>query len=655
MILLEQHPTRVDVLEKYVAALDAHSDNYKWVMRCLSVTVSHIYGVQNHSADLESILDKSLAAAMERKDDFAVMSFIPYFTFTTKTAADLYKQLEAYVKLRRNEGANSGEIVMLEVYCYSLAIMEKKKMSNILTATQSMLDDVLNQNRNMFGFLLLHPRATLRAHRLYKIIDKSVEHGSTDPTMQMLNILIGEVSKVVDGDKLEATTIIKMMVDLHYMRVERNTTLASAAEAVVGAINVLKIFPDHLVHRGTMELTEQVNMDNISIRALSNLQVAALINREYGNRQAIEQAKDLISLVRRLRPEGHHDILSAIESYGDVCYAFGEEQSALNSYIEVFNHWYVNAPDSAQLTGVAKKILRLGSLSTHPISVIQSVTEAAMVPYDATERYRYELLRLFSRFVLKKHENEQLSEMEQAIAFLWRGVDEGLGCLNTITLTGQQALLSLLEQVSSLSTNIHRQDYVSAAQRRMRQMEKSRKKEIRHSAKAGRLFSEAYFEYSLKREGAAELLDKTVSYCINKRTSRFQANTAFWLLIGKWMVDCGDGTAKAYFGKFVSDPSLLKPLDQLIDAFCTRCIDVSEWTQADDNALQQAKMLLVRDHLNYAAEKHLSDLCIPPKVFKRLRTAEKFYAEALIRLLREEIAEHSQNPIRIRPRTKSGQ
>ena len=157
---------------------------------------------------------------------------------------------------------------------------------------------------------------------------------TVDPMFPVWQAQLGLVDRMIADGVLDAPLLIEAAVNLHQLRMENGLTLSSATNAVLAVISMINALPESFVQKGVGQLVEGVDMENISIRSLSSLQVAALINRNYGNREALEQSRQVLSVVRRLRPEGHADVLDALIDYGQVCSSFGENDEALRAYGE---------------------------------------------------------------------------------------------------------------------------------------------------------------------------------------------------------------------------------------------------------------------------------------------------------------------------------
>ncbi len=651
MIILEQHPTRIDILDKYVTALDGNTADYKWVMRCLSVTIGHIAGVEKHRETLEKIIEKALAVAMDKRDDLAVVSMMPYFTFTDKSAVSLRRQLKTYVKLRKKEGANDGIIIWLEGIADSFAVFNAKRVSDVFNTSQAVLNSIAEGSYSIYGSFFRHPIVSIRLGRLSQKIENGMDANPDDVLFQILGILYGETLKFVEGDKLDANTYIQALVNYHFIQLENNVTLTSAADAVMAAISSLKLFPEASVQHGVWELGESVDMDNISVQALSSLQVAALINRAYKDKKAIKQAKELINVVRRLRPEGHSDILAAIQSYGEICAVFGENRAALGAYIDVYNHLAVNDPDSAKLADVARKMLYLDSLEKYSLKTILAVAKNAVANYKNTERYLYEVLWHFVVRVFGKAKKEYgSSDFQEVMDYLWNTVDEAQKDLGSMTLTAQEAMLSLLGVVSDLSVNKSIDVIFEESQARTKKLLRSRKKQIRISAKARLLKNNAYKAYHANAEDREKLLDAAASFCVKHKTDRYLANICAWLFftlrIPRHLPEGGEG-ASALFSKIISSPSLMKKLESLTEEFQTKGIYLGDYSGGE---LRDAEIRyeITRTILVKGVEEHITDLCIPYRTYKKIRTVEQFYGAALEYLLRDAIEKYEEHPVVLR-------
>ncbi len=385
MVTLEQFPMRVEILERYLDRLCENADDYKWVLRALSVTFTHVRTLINGNAEMHAFLGRALKAAAEaaikRQDDFALYDLYVY-AYSVGRHREIAPMLTSYLRAGRRTRKMDSAFTMLDYEFLITRIMNIEKASSHIS----------KMAEHSYGWIFLlalrHPitfaRAAVMQARFRKLGD--------DPIALWLNAIVGQVTRFVEEGQLGARELLEAAVALHGARLAHHTTLATAAEAVRGVLGFLQSLPTAAVARATDELVAGVDSEDITVRSLSVLQVATLINGLNGNRAAIEQSRQLVGAVRLLRPDGHNDILDALVAHADLCRDFGERAEALSAYFSVFEHLCVAAPGSSKLSDVAYSILCTAGC---PRERLREVRDAAFVGVTPEDVRYYEIINAY--------------------------------------------------------------------------------------------------------------------------------------------------------------------------------------------------------------------------------------------------------------------
>lgn len=385
MVTLEQFPMRLDLLGDYLSRLGENADNYKWVLRALSVTFQHVYtlaaGDETVREFLRRALRDAMRAAMARRDDFALVDLFQY-AYRCGMQHEAYAMLSPYIRAGRKKRGKTSAYRMLDYQTLATRIMK-------IEETQEILADIADSS---YGFVFRrfcrHPILFLRAG----LVQHSFEKLGDDPIALYLKGVVGQATRLVVEGQIGAAELLEAAVSLHSARLAHHTTLATAAEAVSGVLSLLRSLPAAAVARATDALAAGVDPQEITVRSLSTLQVAALVNGANGNRKAIEQSRQLVETVRLLRPSGHNDIHDALISHADLCRDFGERDEALSAYFAVFDHLRETAPDSSKLADVAYSILCTAGAPGERLSEVRA---AACIGTDARSVRYYEVINAY--------------------------------------------------------------------------------------------------------------------------------------------------------------------------------------------------------------------------------------------------------------------
>ena len=114
MVTLEQFPTRTDILARYVERIAESAEDYRFVLRALSVTVPHLFGAFGDVREGREVLCRAIraavAAAMRRKDDFALADLAVYSVFAHDNVREGLRAFFPYLRSRRREAGKSSAL-----------------------------------------------------------------------------------------------------------------------------------------------------------------------------------------------------------------------------------------------------------------------------------------------------------------------------------------------------------------------------------------------------------------------------------------------------------------------------------------------------------------------------------------------------------------
>ncbi len=382
MVTVEQFPMRVDLVAPYITAIKENSEDYKWVLRALSVTFSHIQSITARQEDLRLPLEEALYAAIDaamlRRDDFALCDLFAYALKNKMNHKTLYRLFRPYIAKRGKEAPRDPAYLWLTMLYINICrwgdveAIGKGSSKYLLNAAHGRFF------KNLFSSLL-HPRVLFAGMRLYHRVLRMKDDG---PIARSLKLIVEQSEFMMTDGQMDAYRLLESAINLHEARLLHHTTLASAAEAVRNTLSLIAALPRSAVRMAASPFLEEVDMENPSVRSLSTLQVLSMVNGALGDRAALEQSRAFLSAVERLRPEGHNDIYDAYLSHARLCGSLGERDEAFKTYTIVYQHLTEVAPQSAFLPEVALAMLNLRCR----MSVEQLFTLASVAVGDEKEQ-----------------------------------------------------------------------------------------------------------------------------------------------------------------------------------------------------------------------------------------------------------------------------
>lgn len=633
MITIEQYPTRVDILEKYLDKLSDNAANYKWLLRSLSVTFAHIEGVEEYRGFLFRATDTAFYAAIEREDDFAIFDLLAYVTYNEEKTKKYIKDALAYVKRRKKAGVQNGTLEYIELLCNSFLMHSTANAGKVVAQNVNMFANLASEKYgDIIKMVIRHPvlyaRLIAANIRIWKLDEEN------DPVAAALKIIVSSAEDYVADGLLDANAIIEAAVQIHRYRLEKNTTLQSASVAALGVIGFLQRLPEATVRQGVERLVEGVDMDNLSVASVSNLQVAALINTAFGNSVAVNQARQLVDILRRLRPEGHTDIISAVIAYGDACVAFGKEQEALKNYLQVLSDVYKKDSSSLILCDVARKMIRLSALSSLDFSQIRSIKDVALLGLSVQDTKYWDIIRSYTARLLQKALMKELSFASDEFKTL---IGELASAAEDKTLRDpviQRTVLYTIFELGQTLVKARELDTVAGIIDILEDYKKRMRGTVRFDCNV-RILSLQSFYFYYKGEGDhLEYRRKVIALCIKNRAYLNEACIALQTLFNFKYTETDDP-----LGIFVKNRKLLSELRRLEREY-------NELVLPYDGEISSLE--LAARMLSVSREYYKDYYGIKGKEFRKIRSCEAFYALAIKRILEYMIANYI-------PPTDSGQ
>ena len=645
MILLEQYPTRVEIFDKYLDALEHNARDYKWVMRSLSVTLSHILGVEKFRPFVLRALDKAIDAAIAQEDDFALLDLFVYYMTVTKNVTPLFRRLRSYIRTQKKHGKLTGSLIYLELLVSGSTVLAAKNASDYIAKMTNNFNSLVNGDfSTSYKMMILHPIAFSRFYGWEKRIAKI---DRDDPLLRPLNIMSDEVARFTNEGYIDATALIEAAVCMYQTRLEQQTTLTSASNAVQGFLNMISQFPEDVVRREMGELVERVDMNHLSLRSVSNLQVAMLINREFKNREALTQAKQVIEVFRRLYSDGHSNVLAATLSYGDVCAAFGESELALQSYAKVYRHMKKNTPDSKELSALAGKMLRLSETSTLSIDFLLALREDAKEGKEPLTAGHFYVTQAYLNRLLDKAGRGDIGYDDPAFDEVWDELHKIADSQKRINRFAQIAFMrDIVRGTATAFTNRHEFDRALSLRELITPFFKSKWRDVRASAHILYDYIAFYAASHRRDESVYEQGLAILANCTRKKQLQEISSAVAMLLVSQ---SCFEN--KLPHERLLTVPASIEYLNGFVRYFADNCVTVNgaEQLTVDSHVkIETATRQVLCNRINHVLDEvYRKNMNIDARSYAKLRSAEAFLETAIRHLLIEVIQRYEEKPITI--------
>lgn len=344
MITIECYPTEYEVLDRYMEELDENSVDYKWVLRALSVTAHLLLPIPKYQKDLERLLDKALAVAMEKKDDFSVINLFSYYAAVGSFHEKL-NTLHKYIQSRIKESGRTGVLQFGESVCFSL--------KNLKVATKAF--DLISEPSffKSIGFSIRHPSLTINSHLLKSRIEKI----SPEDEFYFYNVFFSSsMQTMIDEMKIDSNAFLNCIINFYKRKKEHGITLSTLTKEITNCISCLNWFsPEKRTEIDMQKIDMQLSEWSLDERLptfenLSHQHVAAIIHSFTGDyRSALQNYNNLLCIVEELHTRNHVDYAAVLLQLSDIYIAIGQSDDALVCLRYAYEVLKKIAPQSTEL------------------------------------------------------------------------------------------------------------------------------------------------------------------------------------------------------------------------------------------------------------------------------------------------------------------
>ena len=528
----------IDKLQELVNSLKYHTEDYKRVLRYLSVTAWHIVALPEFKENLTGLLVKVFDEAQRYNDDLAVLNIlISLFGVNVKKGKSLASK---YLKKRKRIERN-GILLSIEL----LLIDAKFLKNDIYNKSVKIMSDLGNENyRDALKLALAHPILNIKGRFLPKRIEKLPD----DDNMKNVLMTVIDVSyTLVFNNNIDIPKYFNAIMTLYKLNYESGLTMQNLSNIVTNFLNMVQQFPPHM--RG--ELANLVSThytlddyfeDDLNIEKLAELDIAREINYQLNNKLALLQSAMLVDVNKKYYAPNSPKVIDSLIQYANTLNMFGDYAKALSVYKEAYSILQENVKESVRLAEVCNAILSIVGLSSREYKKYKDV---ALKIYKEKTWDRFNTHYTFAMLKIKeflgkvkelnekyKTDQESLSRLKLLFSVRYsieieEALDQVIECCEDIAQYPKCCRVNMLYGFRGIMLNLANcrlylkddtmKKYVDKALVLFKNISNARLGRVSVVAKVCRLEQEAYYDFFVNTaEVDVTLLLKTIDECLKK-------------------------------------------------------------------------------------------------------------------------------------------
>ena len=573
MAIIEQYPTKTEYLEKYIESLDKNARDYKFVLRSLSIMLPYVVHDTKHREILKKAIIKAIDSAIYLGDDIAMFDLLKD-SLVILDDKEIRKKFIDYIKARkRRPDAEIGAIAYMELCIIGECLINPT--ANEMTKGLSSFYSKIAEHPFLFSIAmwLRHPVSFVKMIKARKTLAEKTDED--DPFARVYSKIENFSVAMLDESKLKVSDFIEAVVELHKISLEAGNTLASARQVVAGAIGTLYLLPQWLVKEETKRIVDNVDMENLSTEDISSLQVAIEINAMFRDPLALEQGREEIKALERIRPMGHVDLYDAWTAHADVCATLGQSGEALSYYLKTYNLMVRRAEDSSRLKDLAFRMLgisynregqlRLGS-KQGPLT-IKDLELLFKRVYDSelsTDEDKISAVSRYASRLVEKIGDFSAGAIEEPLGKALDAFEQQVARMRELSMSAQNLLLTSLDGVLWAVTRSRAIDKEEKGQRLLGYIKAflGSGSLIKRRARAYVAYREFHLSYYYLKPDCYTLAKKAIAVCLKKGYADL-AVSSLYIISYNYSLK----TMEDFVDKLVKSKKLKKEL--LIEAYLT--------------------------------------------------------------------------------------
>ena len=390
MVLLEQRPTDIDILDMYVSKLRENAQDYKWVLRAISVSVNHILHYPYYINQIMHILNTAMAEAQRRNDDLGVMNLCGLMMVLKNK---IPRNVSDYVKRRKKDGVNNGYLLKTEQYLFAgkYYLKGNSYKDSLQNAINEFTFAEKHPVRLLMKKMVSNPVGYIKTVAFYLGFEKRIKSLDDSDLMKLPLLYERNVAEaLIYDDKLDAQSLFNSVMEIYRINYENNMSLLSGRQVVESFFSFMKIFPASMTEN--IKLIASKNFDDtdafeISTGKVAEIYVSCYINEELGDRIAVEQSRQLVKVEKMWRSPEHYAVVNALIHHGQTCAKFGLYDEAAEVYREAYTILKENTSNSQMLSNLCMDIMKLPNAWQLDLVWLSDVCETAKGIYGVKGEY----------------------------------------------------------------------------------------------------------------------------------------------------------------------------------------------------------------------------------------------------------------------------
>ncbi|MGN1039987.1 MAG: hypothetical protein ACI4QL_01000, partial [Candidatus Fimimonas sp.] len=578
---IERYPTKLEVLSSYLPTLATSVDDYKFVMRALSVTSDFFVENAQNRAMLQNVLHKALLAAAEKDDGLAVCSLTTSCLILDGKDVEAEKAVQKFLKKHKNDGS----ALFLQYVFASKRLLGE----NMLQTSFDILRD--ETGREGKRAMLRHPLAYRKLCSVSKKAEKIPQEDEMSVYWDAMRFL-GE--QIAENGEIPLESLVQKLQRCYVLQVENKITLQAFHQLLQNFLVLVKQMPVQL--QSSLKTMVDVRFDakNFTMEQVANLRLAYEVNNVLQDPQSVRIAFDILQAERKMHSNDHVDVVNARLKLASACAFFGRERDAVFQYMAAYDVLKTTAPNSTKLFETCNAMLSLmtgyanwksgKNIDPFRIDEVLQVALSCCPPHSANAlEAQINYVKFFAQYLQsEKYKKICFGKLQEIVCDfekyaknnVWAHV-KVLGCIRHVaTLAANGRLSGVVAETLEIL-----ESFVSTC---------CRKKSEKLQAKLVLLQTQGYAEYhNYNTHGARDLFGKAMALGVKHNLNTLGATAiSLQLTFASFAEEC-DGM-QTFAERFLGCDKLSKKQSRIVDFVnyfvkLERKIDVQDFDLDDEN------------------------------------------------------------------------
>lgn len=355
LITVEYRPGEVALLQDLAEGCTG-DENYKWLLRVLSVTLGDFIKNPQYSEQLLSILEISIDLAIEQKDDLSIIELFKYYYILSASTRSMYNKLKRYLSLRKKEMGATGTLLFFE---HILTVSQWFSSKELIRGdVGSALTNTIKRRsiKPMLKILVKHPIGLIKMSRL---INKFKSLPLDDKMLFWGDNLLNIYNTFVEENKLDLNIVVDMIIKLYNVRRVHGITLSKIEGEIGSTLSMFGGLPSYAIKQLNF-LNTNDRCAEFSFDYMRDMYIGATLSvlcEDY--EQSLGYYSNLLQVVEALHSKQHPDYVYVLMAAGNAYYMTKNNEIALNYYLEAYNILKITEPKSEKMGEVCINLLNI--------------------------------------------------------------------------------------------------------------------------------------------------------------------------------------------------------------------------------------------------------------------------------------------------------